>query len=117
MDDRAGGGTKLPAVPVHEVLAVYKHGDTPEDLSPERLLQIQHLFQHYRHLEPGKQVNVIGWSRPEEAAREVHSGGCALPKGPSAAEVLGPRESLIKLIFLDGQGRGTLCAVTVTRTP
>jgi len=117
MDGRAGGGTKLPAVRVHEFLAIYEHGDTPEDLQPERLLQIRHLFQHYRHLEPGKQVNVIGWSSPGEAAREDPGGVARYQRGPSAAEDLGPREALIKLTFLDGQGRGTLCAVTVTRTP
>ena len=74
MDDEAGGDAKLLAVPVHEVLPIYKHWNKPEDLQPERLLQIQHFFQHYKDLEPGKWVKVVGWGGPEEARAEIMAG-------------------------------------------
>jgi inorganic pyrophosphatase len=74
MDDEAGGDAKLLAVPVHKVLPIYKHWNKPEDLQPERLLQIQHFFQHYKDLEPGKWVKVVGWAGPEEARAEILAG-------------------------------------------
>lgn len=47
-------------------------------------------------------------------ARRNHGGVALLPAGPFAAEV---PEIGIKLSFPAGQGRGTLCAVIVTRSP
>ena len=58
MDDEAGGDAKLLAVPLDKILPIYKHWKRPEDLQPERLLQIQHFFEHYKDLEPGKWVKV-----------------------------------------------------------
>ena len=74
MDDEAGGDAKLLAVPVHKVLPIYKHWNKPEDLQPERLMQIQHFFQHYKDLEPGKWVKVVGWAGPDEARAEILAG-------------------------------------------
>lgn len=74
MDDEAGSDAKLLAVPVQEVLPIYKHWNKPEDLQPERLSQIQHFFQHYKDLEPGKWVKVVGWAGSEEARAEVMAG-------------------------------------------
>ena len=74
MEDEAGGDAKLLAVPVQEVLPIYKHWKKPEDLQPERLLQIQHFFQHYKDLEPGKWVKVVGWGGPDEAHAEITAG-------------------------------------------
>ena len=74
MEDEAGGDAKLLAVPVQQVLPIYKHWRRPEDLQPERLLQIQHFFQHYKDLEPGKWVKVVGWGGPEEARAEITAG-------------------------------------------
>ena len=61
-------------MPVPEVLPIYKHWYKPEDLQPERLMQIQHVFQHYKDLEPGKWVKVVGWGGPEEARTEIMAG-------------------------------------------
>jgi inorganic pyrophosphatase len=74
MDDEAGGDAKLLAVPVDEVLPIYRHWQKPEDLQPERLLQIQHFFEHYKDLEPGKWVKVAGWLGPEAARAEIMAG-------------------------------------------
>ncbi len=74
MDDEAGGDAKLLAVPVDKVLPIYKHWSKPEDLQPERLMQIQHFFEHYKDLEPGKWVKVAGWFGPEHARGEIMAG-------------------------------------------
>ena len=42
---------------------------------PELLLkQIQHFFEHYKDLEPGKWVKVTGWEGIDAAKQEVLSG-------------------------------------------
>jgi len=74
MEDEAGGDSKLIAVPIDKVLPIYKHWNKPEDLQPERLMQIQHFFEHYKDLEAGKWVKVLGWGGPEDAATEVIDG-------------------------------------------
>jgi inorganic pyrophosphatase len=74
MQDEAGGDSKLVAVPIDKVLPIYKHWRKVEDLAPERLMQIQHFFEHYKDLEPGKWVKVLGWGGPEDAAKEIFDG-------------------------------------------
>jgi inorganic pyrophosphatase len=74
MQDEAGGDAKLIAVPITKVLPIYKHWEKPEDLQPERLLQIQHFFEHYKDLEPGKWVKVMGWGGVADAQDEIESG-------------------------------------------
>jgi inorganic pyrophosphatase len=68
MQDEAGGDQKLLAVPIDKVLPWYKHWKSPQDIAPERLSQIQHFFLHYKDLEPGKWVKIVGWEGPERAS-------------------------------------------------
>ena len=74
MDDEAGGDAKLLAVPIDKILPIYRHWQKPDDLQPERLMQIQHFFEHYKDLEVGKWVKVEGWGGPDEAVREITEG-------------------------------------------
>ncbi|MCO5119027.1 MAG: inorganic diphosphatase [Burkholderiaceae bacterium] len=74
MEDEAGGDAKLLAVPIDRILPIYKHWRKASDLAPERLLTIQHFFEHYKDLEPGKWVKVSGWGGPEEALAEIEEG-------------------------------------------
>jgi inorganic pyrophosphatase len=74
MEDEAGGDAKLLAVPIDKILSIYRHWQKPEDMNELRLKQIQHFFEHYKDLEPGKWVKVTGWDGPEAARREVQSG-------------------------------------------
>jgi inorganic pyrophosphatase len=39
-----------------------------------RLQQIQHFFEHYKDLEPGKWVKVEGWFGPDDARTEILTG-------------------------------------------
>ena len=61
MEDEAGGDNKLLAVPIDKILSIYSQWKKPEDLNPLRLKTIQHFFEHYKDLEPGKWVKVTGW--------------------------------------------------------
>ena len=74
MTDESGEDAKVLAVPVDKILPIYKHWQKPEDLQDLRLQQIQHFFEHYKDLEPGKWVKVDGWYGPEEAKKEILNG-------------------------------------------
>ena len=74
MTDEAGGDEKLLAVPIDKILPIYRHWKKPADMQPERLMQIQHFFEHYKDLEEGKWVKVEGWGGPRDAARAIASG-------------------------------------------
>jgi inorganic pyrophosphatase len=74
MQDEAGQDNKLLAVPTDKVLGIYTHWQKPEDMNDLRLKQIQHFFEHYKDLEPGKWVKVLGWGGPDKARNEVREG-------------------------------------------
>ena len=74
MTDEAGGDEKLLAVPTDKSLPIYRHWKKPADMQPERLMQIQHFFEHYKDLEKGKWVKVDGWGGPREAAAAIKRG-------------------------------------------
>jgi len=74
MDDEAGGDNKLLAVPIDRILSIYTQWKKPEDLNPMRLKTIQHFFEHYKDLEEGKWVKVLGWAGPEAACEEILKG-------------------------------------------
>jgi inorganic pyrophosphatase len=74
MDDEAGGDAKLVAVPIDKVLPIYSHWKTIDDINSMRLKTIQHFFEHYKDLEEGKWVKVVGWEGVESAKKEVTDG-------------------------------------------
>jgi inorganic pyrophosphatase len=74
MQDEAGDDAKVLAVPIQKVLGLYSEWQKPEDLNPVRLKTIAHFFEHYKDLEPGKWVKVLGWEGPESAKQEVMDG-------------------------------------------
>lgn len=74
MQDEAGDDAKVLAVPTDKILSIYTQWQKPEDLNPLRLKTISHFFEHYKDLEPGKWVKVLGWEGPESAKKEVLDG-------------------------------------------
>ena len=84
MDDEAGGDNKLLAVPIDKILSIYSQWQKPEDLNPMRLKTIQHFFEHYKDLETGKWVKVIGWDGVDAAVVEVTTGMANWKKAQSA---------------------------------
>jgi inorganic pyrophosphatase len=76
MQDEAGGDEKIVAVPVPKLTRRYEHVHNYADLPAITIQQIQHFFEHYKDLEPGKWVKVLGWGDAAEA-REIISAAIA----------------------------------------
>ena len=74
MEDEAGGDAKLLAVPIDKILPIYRQWQQPSDIHEARLRQIEHFFEHYKDLEPGKWVKVSGWEGPDAARAEIRNG-------------------------------------------
>ena len=74
MEDEAGGDAKLLAVPTDKICPLFSHWRTIADVPEIRLKQIQHFFEHYKDLESGKWVKVLGWSGIAEAHAEIMQG-------------------------------------------
>ena len=77
MQDEAGEDGKVLAVPIDKILSIYTQWQKPEDLNPMRLNTIQHFFEHYKDLEPGKWVKIEGWADKEAAQAEIVAGVAA----------------------------------------
>jgi inorganic pyrophosphatase len=67
MEDDAGGDEKVLAVPVPRLTKRYEHVHNYTDLPSITLEQVQHFFEHYKDLEPGKWVKTLGWGDADEA--------------------------------------------------
>jgi inorganic pyrophosphatase len=74
MEDEAGDDTKILAAPIDKLTPLYSKIQSPRDLPQSSLAQIAHFFEHYKDLEPGKWVKVVGWVGAEEAKREILDG-------------------------------------------
>jgi inorganic pyrophosphatase len=74
MQDDAGGDSKLLAVPIDKITPIFRTVQSQRDLPPLTIDQITHFFAHYKDLEPGKWVKVIGWVDTEEAKKEITDG-------------------------------------------
>jgi len=74
MEDEAGEDAKLLAVPVDKLTPMYRNVRTQDDLPKILLDQIAHFFEHYKDLEPGKFVKVIGWQDSDAARAEIMTG-------------------------------------------
>ena len=62
------------SVPIDKILPIYTHWQKPEDINPMRLKAITHFFEHYKDLEAGKWVKIIGWAGLEAAHSELLNG-------------------------------------------
>jgi inorganic pyrophosphatase len=71
MQDEAGGDEKVIAVPVPKLTRRYEHVMNYTDMPEITLQQIRHFFEHYKDLEPGKWVKVLGWGDAAEAKQLI----------------------------------------------
>jgi inorganic pyrophosphatase len=71
MEDDAGLDEKILAVPVPKLTKRYAHVTNYTELPEITLAQIEHFFSHYKDLEPGKWVKVIGWGDADEARQMI----------------------------------------------
>jgi inorganic pyrophosphatase len=67
MYDDGGGDEKIIAVPVPRLTKRYENVHEYTDLPAITREQIQHFFEHYKDLEPGKWVKLIGWGDAAQA--------------------------------------------------
>ena len=74
MEDESGVDGKVLAVPTQKLLPAYDKINSLEDIHEITLKQIQHFFEHYKDLEKGKWVKVLGWKGVDEAKKEVVDG-------------------------------------------
>src|SRR5690349_17846207 len=71
MEDDGGGDEKVIAVPSSRITQRYDRVQSHEDLPEITLRQIQHFFEHYKDLEPGKWVRIDHWGNADEARRLI----------------------------------------------
>jgi len=71
MEDDGGGDEKIVAVPMPKVTKRYAHVVNYTDLPEITIQQIQHFFEHYKDLEPGKWVKMIEWGDAALARRLI----------------------------------------------
>jgi len=71
MVDDAGSDEKILAVPTPKLTKRYAQVANYTDLPRITLEQVQHFFEHYKDLEPGKWVKMRGWGDAAEAKRLI----------------------------------------------
>lgn len=71
MEDDGGVDEKILAVPVQKLHPFYENIKDYTDLPQILLDQIQHFFEHYKDLEKGKWVKVLGWKDKDTAAKLI----------------------------------------------
>jgi inorganic pyrophosphatase len=71
MEDDGGGDEKIIAVPSAKLTKRYAHISNYTDLPEITWKQIEHFFLHYKDLEPGKWVKLLGWGDAAEAKRLI----------------------------------------------
>ena len=74
MEDDGGGDEKIIAVPSSKLTQRYDKVKNFSDLPDITLQQIQHFFEHYKDLEPGKWVKVLKWGDAAEAHKLILEG-------------------------------------------
>ncbi|MCL2802644.1 MAG: inorganic diphosphatase [Micrococcales bacterium] len=70
MRDEAGGDDKLVCVPAGDTRASWRQDI--DDISEFHRLEVQHFFEIYKDLEPGKSVEGSHWTDRAGAEAEVH---------------------------------------------
>ena len=71
MEDNAGKDEKVIAVPSPHLTRRYENVREYGDMPEITLKQIEHFFEHYKDLEPGKWVKIGGWRDASEARRLI----------------------------------------------
>ena len=67
MEDNSGQDEKVIAVPTHKLTKRYDGVKDYADMPDITLKQIEHFFEHYKDLEPGKWVKIGGWQNVDVA--------------------------------------------------
>ena len=71
MSDESGKDTKIIAVPHNKLTNIYDNIKNISDFPEYLKQQIQHFFENYKTLYPGKWVKVEKWLNKEFACTEI----------------------------------------------
>jgi inorganic pyrophosphatase len=71
MEDNSGQDEKILAVPSHRLTKRYDNVRTHSDLPEITLHQVEHFFEHYKDLEPGKWVKIGDWHGADHAKQLI----------------------------------------------
>jgi inorganic pyrophosphatase len=71
MEDDGGQDEKIIAVPSSKLTQRYDRVANYTDLPEITIKQIEHFFEHYKDLEPGKWAKIIRWGDAQEARRLI----------------------------------------------
>ena len=71
MEDDGGQDEKVIAVPAPHITRRYDNIHNYNDLPSISLEQIQHFFEHYKDLEPGKWVKIQQWADADTAKQFI----------------------------------------------
>ena len=71
MSDEKGQDEKIIAVPSSKLTKRYDRVESYLDLPEITVKQIEHFFEHYKDLEPGKWVKIVRWDGVEVAEKMI----------------------------------------------
>ena len=74
MRDEAGGDEKIIAVPTPKLTRRYENVHNYTDLPEITRQQIEHYYEHYKDLEPGKWVKINSWGDAAQAEKMILEG-------------------------------------------
>ena len=74
MEDNAGMDEKILAVPAKRLHPFWDEVEEYTDLPKILIEQIQHFFEHYKDLEKGKWVKIMGWEGKAKAEELILAG-------------------------------------------
>jgi len=74
MEDNAGQDEKIIAVPSAHITQRFDGVVNFSDLPDITVKQIEHFFAHYKDLEPGKWVKILGWGDGAQARKMILEG-------------------------------------------
>ena len=79
MSDEGGGDVKIVAVPAGKLSTEYDNVENYTDLPPLLVQQIEHFFEYYKKLEPGKWVKIDDWADAAAARQAIQESIDAYP--------------------------------------
>ena len=71
MEDESGMDEKILAVPTSKLDITFENVRDINDISDILKSRIQHFFEHYKKLEEGKWVKIIGWNNLDTAIKTI----------------------------------------------
>jgi len=74
MEDESGVDEKIIAVPIDKVDISFSNVKDINDVNNNVKLRIKHFFEHYKDLEKGKWVKILGWEDIKKAKSLIEEG-------------------------------------------